>query len=324
MRVMTCRRIQWLLYAGVALTMIWGDPAAALESESESAEIMPLAARSLLLDGVMLKSGRCVVVGERGHILYSDDQGESWHQVAVPTRATLTSVAFHDDATGWAAGHDAVILMTRDGAKTWEKLRDAPKEEKPILDLWCVDSQNGFAVGAYGLFLQTNDGGNTWRPHVIIEEDRHLNQVAAASNGKFYIAAEAGLALRSVDAGQTWQDIRAPYEGSFFGLLPLAHDTVLLFGLRGHLFRSEDAGDAWEKIETGTEAMLNAGVRLSDGRIVIAGNEGTLIVSRDEGLSFTLHPQADRKGISCLVPTQDNHLLLFGEGGAKKIPVTFD
>ena len=73
-------------------------------------------------------------------------------------------------------------------------------------------------------------------------------------------------------AGRHGTELPSPYEGSFFGVLPLEDDVVLLFGLRGHLFRSEDAGESWIEIETGTVAMLTDGIRLPDGRIVITGS----------------------------------------------------
>ena len=57
----------------------------------------PLATRSLLLDGVSV-DGLMVAVGERGHILISENQGQSWRQANVPTRATLTGVFFHDQS----------------------------------------------------------------------------------------------------------------------------------------------------------------------------------------------------------------------------------
>ena len=55
----------------------------------------PFASSSLLLDGVIVDD-RIVVVGERGHILISDDHGRSWSQATVPTQVTLTGVFFHD------------------------------------------------------------------------------------------------------------------------------------------------------------------------------------------------------------------------------------
>ena len=76
------------------------NPALAINSQ-----ILPLAEKSLLLDGQVI-GDRIIVVGERGHILLSEDHGVSWQQQEVPTRANLTSVFFIDPANGWAAGHD--------------------------------------------------------------------------------------------------------------------------------------------------------------------------------------------------------------------------
>ena len=58
--------------------------------------------------------GRLVAVGDRGHVLVSADQGATWEQILVPTRAMLTAVAFADAKNGTAVGHDGVILATND------------------------------------------------------------------------------------------------------------------------------------------------------------------------------------------------------------------
>ena len=97
---------------------------------AEEAVEAPLAIESLLLDGAAAGS-RLVVVGERGHILVSTDGGASWKQARVPTRALLTAVHLHDERTGWAVGHDAVILRTGDGGATWEMVHHAPGRGAP-------------------------------------------------------------------------------------------------------------------------------------------------------------------------------------------------
>ena len=107
---------------------------------AEEAVEAPLAIESLLLDGAAAGS-RLVVVGERGHILVSTDGGASWKQARVPTRALLTAVHLHDEHTGWAVGHDAVILRTGDGGATWEIVHHAPEEERPLLDVWFRDAR---------------------------------------------------------------------------------------------------------------------------------------------------------------------------------------
>ncbi len=311
-------------------------------TDVEYSEIAPLATRSLLLDAAPA-GARMVVVGERGHVLLSDDQGETWRQARVPTRATLTSVYFHDAKLGWAVGHDEVILLSDDGGENWTRTHAAPEKEQPLLDVRFKDAEAGFAFGAYGTILASRDGGRSWMPHAFdpkplvpqtkpaaqsaddefIDEsaanDMHLNAVARAADGKLYLAAESGHLLRSDDDGASWLELPSPYEGSFFGVLPLDGATVLAFGLRGHLFRSEDAGMTWRQIETSTHAMLTNGLRLDQQTVVITALAGTLLVSRDGGSTFNLEQQADRKGIAAALPAGNGRLLTVGEGGIKVI-----
>ena len=290
-------------------------------AETEKAIKAPLVAKSLLLDST--RAGKSlVVVGERGHILISRDGGGSWAQAEVPTRSTLTAVYFHDEKLGWAAGHDAVILRTRDGGTSWERVHWAPEAEAPFLDLWFADATNGFAVGAYGRCFVTADGGTTWTERRVSEEDFHLNQIARAASGRLYIAAESGQVFRSDDGGVNWSQTDTAYSGSFFGILPLENASVLVFGLRGHLFRSDDGGTTWTRIETGTSSMLNSAIRLADGRIVIVGLGGTVLVSEDGGRSFALREQSSRSGIQSVVDAGNGQLVLTGEHGVRQQPVS--
>ena len=76
---------------------------------ADDALVMPLAPQSLLLD-VQYNGGRLVAVGERGHILLSDDLVDHWRQARSPTRQMLTAVHFPGPQRGWAVGHDGLIL----------------------------------------------------------------------------------------------------------------------------------------------------------------------------------------------------------------------
>ena len=315
--------------ASLAVVFLLGllTPTAADATEAVKA---PLAIESLLLDGAVAGS-RLVVVGERGHILVSTDDGASWTQAVVPTRALLTAVHMHDERTGWAVGHDAVILRTGDGGETWTLVHQAPEEELPLLDVWFHDEHAGFAVGAYGYFLATEDGGETWAPRAISEDDFHLNALVPVADRtagspesrpppsqRLYIAAEAGVAYRSDDGGKTWRELPSPYAGSWFGGLALDGNEVLLTGLRGHLFRSEDGGETWTEVATGTQATLTGAVRLPSGSIVITGLEGSVLTSGDGGRSVLARSLPSRQGISAALPLADGGVLLIGEFGVRR------
>ncbi len=286
-------------------------------SGAENAVIAPLATKSLLLD-IVRAGNDLVAVGERGHVLLSADNGTSWEQVQVPTRATLTSIFFLDELHGWIVGHDQVILRSTDGGRSWEQVYANIEAEAPLLDIIFLDSKHGYAIGAYGQFLESFDGGSSWQGRWISEDDFHLNQIITAGE-QLFIAAEAGYAYRSADNGKNWDLLNPDYMGSFFGIFATQKNNLLLFGLRGHLFRSEDSGASWVEIKTGTEASLTCGVYLQDGSLALAGLAGTFMRSNDDGEHFKLQEDTGRKGFSKLVQAADGAIIAVGDFGVAKI-----
>lgn len=299
---------------------------------NKPAQIEPLAESSLLLD-LAHAGNRLVAVGERGHVMLSDDQGATWRQAkSVPTRAMLTAVFFVDAEYGWAVGHDETILNTADGGETWTRSHFAPEAQQPLLDLWFANRVSGIAVGAYGAYFTTNDGGRNWSsakfstpppPGANDDElppDYHLNRIVGVGN-RLYVAAEGGKLYRSDDRGASWRMLPSPYEGSFFGLVPIRGEGLLAFGLRGNLFRSADAGETWHALESHTTAMLTDGVAVNDLRVVIGGLSGVLLVSADAGETFKLTQQDDRKGMAALLPGPAGTVIVAGEGGVRTIRI---
>ena len=328
----------WLLAGALA-----AEPAPGTHADpvDHAADLEPNAGRSLLLD-VARAGARLVAVGERGHIMLSDDNGQSWSQSrGVPSRTMLTAVCFSDDRHGWAVGHDEIILSTVDAGNNWTRTHYAPESQQPLLDVLCVDATHAIAVGAYGSYFTTPDEGKSWvarkfehqplikppkpaKPVPAGEEeippDYHLNRIVSAGS-LLFIGAESGQMYRSADAGATWVSLPSPYNGSFFGLLPLGGESLLAFGLRGNLFGSGDAGVSWQKIDSGTTAMLTDGARLADGRIALVGLSGAVVVSSDGGKTFKLFEQADRKGLSAVLAMDGGQILAVGEAGSRVVKI---
>lgn len=300
-------------------------PAAPADPALLDAEILPRASRSMLLDAVRTNAGY-FAVGERGHVLVSED-GKTWNQAAVPTRATLTSIATADGML-WAAGHDGVIVQSTDGGQTWTRRRAAPwsydivdpSEGVPVMDLLFTDPMNGFAIGAYSLMLVTSDGGVTWAPRSVVggdgadaepaadtpavtegddwtfdesdlaldaEADPHFNAITRAGSGDLVIVGERGAFFRSRDGGQTWEGKRLPYEGSMFGVLSWDDEHLLAFGLRGNVLESRDLGNTWTPVETGVTTSLMGGHALPNGGAILVGTNGVVLMRPDAGSPFT-------------------------------------
>lgn len=305
-----------LIPVAAGLAMIVLEGAAAYSDCAATSVAAPLASRSLLLDAADTGSS-LVVVGDRGHVLVSVDQGASWKQSTVPTRALLTAVDFAGAKDGWAVGHDAVILRTRDGGATWRIVHCAPEEERPLLDVWFRDARNGIAVGAYGYFLETRDGGESWHSRFISDDDFHLNVLVPADpeGTRLFVAGEAGAIYRSDDAGRTWRALPSPYAGSWFGAVALDRDRLVLAGLKGHLFLSTDAGETWSRIATGVQSTLTGALRLDDGRLLLTGLEGVVLTLDSRTLKSRLDRLAARPALAGALGLADRSVLLFGQPG---------
>ncbi|MGQ0620627.1 MAG: WD40/YVTN/BNR-like repeat-containing protein [Panacagrimonas sp.] len=291
MNIPTCHTRTALVLAGLLLagaTAIAQDPGGVAP---EASEMATKAASSLLLD-VVNTGEQLIAVGERGNLLRSAD-GRGWAQVVTPVRSTLTAVVFVDAQHGWAVGHDASIIHTVDGARTWSVQHFQPQLNQPLLDVLFLDAQHGFAVGTFGLFLQTLDGGKTWLDvdaPAIKEEGSHLNAMVRLKNGQLLVVGERGFIALSAD-GLGWDRLASPYEGSFFGAVPVGESGAVIFGLRGNALISDDVrAGQWKPVQLGSTRSAFGGTALPDGRVVLVGADGlSLIVSADGSVSEAGH-----------------------------------
>lgn len=291
------------------------------QAESSPARIERLASQSLLLDITQVDNKFAIAVGERGHILRSTD-GDNWQQSQVPVQATLTKVFFVDAEYGWAVGHDATILITKDGGVTWSVQQFIPKIQRPLFDVYFSDRLNGVAIGAYGLMYRTSDGGESWasefHEELLIPDDRDYLQELKAEDydaylderssilphfnrllvdGKtLFLAGEIGLLAKSNDVGRTWELLDEIYMGSFFDIARTQAGNLLVVGLRGNVFHSRDNGTSWQHVDTGTTALLNK-ILLVNNKINVLGNAGIVLTSENDGLNFEKQVQEDGKAL---------------------------
>lgn len=301
-----------------------------------ASEDYPLIEESLLID-IDLADDLVIAVGERGHILWTEDY-RTWHQAEVAVNSTLTAIDMVNRNLGWAVGHDAAILATADAGRTWQIQHYSPEDETPLLDVWFDNENRGIAIGAYGLYLVTEDAGQTWLPvdmqinerdeideglgqseELIELYDLHLNAITESPDGILYIVAEAGKIYRSEDRGKTWDELPSPYIGSLFGVLALENNIVLVYGLRGHLYRSDDGGDSWQRIIVHTGNTISSGVRLHNNNIILAGTGGLLLMSYDSGYNFKLVMTRERNNFAAVVETEDEQIITVGDKGIRSL-----
>ncbi|MEK1908064.1 MAG: YCF48-related protein [Pseudomonas sp.] len=292
------------------------------------ARVSPLAQVAPLND-VTRTGDKLVAVGQRGHILFSDDAGNQWQQARVPVSSDLNAVYFPTPQQGWAVGHDGVILHSEDAGATWNKQLDGrqigglmlahytalaaaePNNEqwaarqadaqrmveegadKALLDVWFANERLGYAVGVFGLILRTEDGGQHWQPlgeRTDNPQSLHLNAIAGV-DGVPYIAGEQGLLLRWDAAQQRFVALQTPYSGSFFGVIGTGNE-LLVYGLRGHVLRSVDGGTNWNMLNSGLQNSITAAVRDASGHVLLFSQVGHVLRTTSSGELEALPQQA--------------------------------
>ena len=276
-----------------------------------------LAAESLLLDLAWAGAERLIAVGERGHILVSDDRGRSWRQMPSPVSTTLTAARFVDAERGWAVGHDAVVLSTTDGGWTWRIVYRDPGFEAPFLDVLTSADGSITATGAYGLYAEAAGPGAAWSDRFLDGVDFHFNAITPTPEGTLLIAGEFGEILESADGGATWNAVPSPYDGSYFGAVASAEWTAV-FGLQGHVFVRPATGGAWQPVATGSTVGLMDGTVLPDGRLAVVGLSGTILVGDPLTGTLTRHQLPDREALADIAVAPDGAVILVGERGVMR------
>ncbi|NUU35550.1 YCF48-related protein [Pseudomonas sp. C2B4] len=279
----------------------------------------PIAADKVLLLDLEKAGERLVAVGERGVVLYSDDQGQGWHSLRTPVTRTLTAVAFATGQEGAAVGHGGALLHTGDGGLHWQAV-EADTGGESLLGVTAMGGKRMVAWGAFGLYLESDDGGASWQRRMILGEDfdRHIAQILNAQ-GQWLLVGESGTLARSLDQGQTWEAMESPYQGSFFGALQTRDGTLLAYGMRGNLWRSVDQGQSWNKIETATTLAINGSLQQDNGRILALGNGGIVLASDDDGATFRAINGSTKANLAQGVQLSNGQTLAVGDRGVTSL-----
>jgi len=264
-----------------------------VQATTDHAAIMPLAQHSLLLD-ITHAGERIVTVGERGHILYSDDRGNSWSQAQVPTTQMLTAVHFYNSQRGWAVGHDGLILVSDDGGKKWRIQRDG------------IAAQHQANLQA--------------REHAYQLIEKLQIQLASAEDDQ---RPRLELAL---------EDARMDLEDADLALAEAVFTSPLMdvwftddrrgwaVGAFGTLLATDNGGRSWENhaqsLDNPDEFHLNAITGDGQGRLVIAGEGGMIFRSLDKGSNWqAIEPFYAGSWFGLLYNPADQSLLAFGLRG---------
>ena len=261
-----------------------------------------------------------IVGGDEGLLLFTEDKGTNWTQMAVPEHvsgAGFAGVAFSPKAPSkvWATAQGPNAIMTSDNyGKNWTLYEGDLHGCEPVCvesadthTAWVTCSSNGNQPFA----LKTEDGGTTWiRQNAgppLIDGDISLqglcvvnSKVAWMSAGYGSSSATHGLVLRTIDSGDTWEskvktdggEDQLPPDLPYLSVAATSADEAWVVSAHNDsqgssIYYTADGGSTWSL--QGKDLIgpydLND-IRMKDGVLWIAGDNATVFRYADGGTSW--------------------------------------
>lgn len=155
-------------------------------------------------------------LGTSGHILKSEDFGDSWEILKYNTASSFESMQFVGNK-GYTINRYSDVLVTENGVD-WEITSSAGLWNAG--DIHFIDESTGIAVKENAAILKTTDGGNSWYYVNEPVDFSSTNKVGGVSFGDeqtgyawFSIGDYGAYRIyKTTDAGETWSEV-AQIEG---------------------------------------------------------------------------------------------------------------
>lgn len=293
---------------------------AALKPGVPMASLASSKAHKALLTDVARAGARLIAVGERGHIVVSDDEGVTWQQIVSPVRSLLTAVYFVDATHGWAVGHDAAVLATVDGGNSWQlqHYREFVPEVYSAGEV-TTDDESFDEAGVDDYIEEDMDGAD--EAAAGGREGVPLLDVWFADAQRGIAVGAYGLMLRTSDGGKNWIDSSSELNNldgwhlnAIDGITGKA-GVVMIAGEKGMLFRSINAGASFVAVPSPYDGSFFGVTGSRDGTIYVYGLQGRLYRSSDQGQNWVALATGVTSGLNNGCRSAGDAVLLTGNAG---------
>jgi len=164
-------------------------------------------------------------------LMLTEDEGESWTRVPLPSKAEIFHLDFDGKQRGWIVGDKGLVMITEDGGRSWSIQNTGI--ERALFAVDFRDDTNGFAVGGGGSIIRTENGGASWEK-VASPSPETLKRVYFADDKNGFAVGFHGLLIRTYDKGKNWVLENSGVKGDFYGLF-MAKKYGCAVGERGQV-----------------------------------------------------------------------------------------
>ena len=259
-------------------------------------------------------------IGDAGTLVRTEDGGESWQNVGVPTSNTLGDVWFPTASVGYALDFDGGLFRTENGGGSWSIL-DTGTNNSPV-GVFAPDASHVFLIGPRGV-RRSNDGGETFERHTHrVIRNRTLNEADAAGGAVVFYGPRV-IAL-STDDGDTWRHIDRPTKSEIVHVDFISPRVGYVLEDSGRVQFTENRGRSWTEL-IGVGYANGTRLAFGDRRhgwLDIGASHPSILRTNDGGKSWTPQILGSRTVLGLAAAGAQTGFATFG--GAAQVLFTED
>ena len=245
----------------------------------------------------------------------------------------------------YLAAYESGLLRTDDGGASWQKLASYPSEYAHSVQAHPDDPDVVYVGGEPSAIFLSQDGGQTWKEcatfRAVPESERwffhsptrksHVRDLRMAPDdpGTLYAGIEVGGIVRSVDGGESWEQMEGTDDDIHLLNISPARPRSVYAATAAGPYRSDDGGKTWTPLNSGLERTYTVYITAAPNdadRVLVSVSKGPsrqgpqLHRSSDGGHQWTMVKQVGSDGDMAVALDWDvarpGHVYAGTDGGA--------
>lgn len=280
--------------------------------------------RSDSFQSVVSNGSALLVVGDKGVVLSSTDNGASWTRAQLENSPFLMDAVVCPDKRFVALDYQHNVWFSDVTGTQWQAKKVETFEAPQAIS--CDSQGRLWIVGGFSSILRSDDGGDSWEESSM-DEDLHFTTVQFVDADHGLLMGEFGVVARTVDGGQSWEMLE-PIPDEFYpqDAWFQTMDRGWVVGLNGTVLYTEDGASTWQSQETGTKQPIYSIAANGDSLYAVGGNGLVMMckgcigdLSGATGWERVDHGLPIRFYLRGLVPVDDQLWIAGGAGALHSI-----